>query len=154
MESLIGLSHITLSVDLCDVSVSLYCIFNLYIYARQVYLLVCVSIVIIFTCKELEATAEFNVATGEAGYLAIFDGHAGDWTASWLARSLHRRLQISNQILGNRQGAPQSTVDEGMGLKAGGCRILGLLKAGSRGVSMQRLRLPLLLSTRQTLRVR
>ncbi|CAK9083194.1 unnamed protein product [Durusdinium trenchii] len=31
---------------------------------------------------------------GKAGYVGIFDGHGGDWTASWLARSLHRRLQL------------------------------------------------------------
>lgn len=34
---------------------------------------------------------------GQAGYLAIFDGHGGDWTSSWLARSLHRRLLRANQ---------------------------------------------------------
>ena len=42
--------------------------------------------------------------SGKAGYLAIFDGHGGDWTSSWLARSLHRRLLRANQILGNLQG--------------------------------------------------
>ncbi|CAJ1387519.1 unnamed protein product [Effrenium voratum] len=31
---------------------------------------------------------------GKAGYFAIFDGHAGTWTATWLARSLHHRLQL------------------------------------------------------------
>eukprot|EP00439_Symbiodinium_sp_Y106_P061161 s386_g9.t1 len=30
---------------------------------------------------------------GQAGYLGLFDGHGGEWTAGWLARALHRRLR-------------------------------------------------------------
>ena len=32
-------------------------------------------------------------AGGLAGYVGIFDGHGGHWTARWLERSMHRRLR-------------------------------------------------------------
>lgn len=36
---------------------------------------------------------------GQAGYLAIFDGHGGHWTANWLKRSMHQRLLWQKQRL-------------------------------------------------------